>query len=78
MGIQYEEFSVLVEIMLNMFSSLGMRWKKNSRFILLNHYFHYWVQKKTSCDHTVTAGLKLMFPSLLELNSDDFPFLVPL
>ena len=26
---------------------LGNKVEKNSRFILLNHYFHYWIRKKT-------------------------------
>ena len=26
---------------------LGNEVEKNSRFILLNHYFHYWIRKKT-------------------------------
>ena len=38
-------------------------------------FVNFGFRKKPSCDLTDTAGLKWMCPSLLELNSDNFPFL---
>ena len=37
-------------------------------------FCQFGVRIKPSCDYTVTAGLKLMSPSYLELNSDHFSF----